>query len=59
MFGINAWIMVKVEQENESTLLNIVCGNNHFESIDIYLIITYIPMYTQNDDEKIYSNHII
>ncbi len=48
----NARIMVKIEQENESTPLNLVYGNNHFKPIDIYSIIIDIPIHTQNDDEK-------
>ncbi len=40
--------MVKVEQENESTPLNFICGNNHFELADIYSQIKNIPIYTVN-----------
>ncbi len=48
----NGQIMVKVEQENESTPLNLIYGNNHFELADIYSQIIDIPIYTQNDDKK-------
>jgi hypothetical protein len=44
--------MIKVEQENESTLLNLIYGNNHFEIVDIYSQIINIPICTQNDDKK-------
>jgi hypothetical protein len=44
--------MVKVEQENESTPLNLIYGNNHFEIVDIYSQITDISICTQNHDKK-------
>jgi hypothetical protein len=42
--------MVKIKQENASTPLNFVYGNNHFEPTKIYSEITNIPIH--NDDKK-------
>jgi hypothetical protein len=44
--------MVKVEQENASTPLKLVCGNNHFEPIEIYSKITNVHIFIHNDDGK-------
>ncbi len=41
---INGHIIIKVEQENESTPLNLIYGNNHFELAYIYSQITNIPI---------------
>jgi len=49
--------MVRIEQKNASTLLNIVYGNNHFELVEIYLELTNIPIYIHNDDPKKIINH--
>jgi hypothetical protein len=42
--------MVKVEQENASTPLKLVCGNNHFEPVEIYSKITNVHIFIHNDD---------
>jgi hypothetical protein len=44
--------MVKIEQKNASTPLNLAYGNNHFEHTEFYLEITNIPIHIHNDDPK-------
>jgi len=46
--------MVQIQQENASTVLNLVYGNNHFELADLLLFKNYnfIPIFTHNDDKK-------
>jgi hypothetical protein len=37
--------MVQIQQENASTVLNLVYGNNHFELADIYSKITTLFLF--------------
>ncbi len=37
--------MAQLQQENASTPLNLVYGNNHFEHVDIYLEITNLFLF--------------
>jgi hypothetical protein len=45
--------MMKVEQQNEPTPLNLVYGNSHFEPIDIYYQITNIESSHSHDAKRI------
>jgi hypothetical protein len=54
----NGQIMVKVEQKNALTPLNLVYGNNHFEHVEIYSKFTNVPIVIHNDEKnrKIINN---
>jgi len=54
----NGQIMVKVEQKNALTPLNLVYGNNHFELVEIYSKFTNVPIVIHNDEKnrKIINN---
>ncbi len=49
--------MVKIEQENTVTPLNLVYGKNHFELTKINSDITNILIHIHNDHQKKTINH--
>jgi hypothetical protein len=46
--------MVKIEQKNASTPLNLVYGNNHFAPTKFYFKITNIHIHNDDPEKKLF-----